>query len=340
MTLANELQPFSYGELDEATANNLKRHASAINSIQSKAVFDIGEELQAAHDELANNRNGRFFAWCESIGIKRETAKNILNYHSFISQQLANKDMLEGLPKRLIYEAARPSTPQELKDGVAHGDITTLAEFRDLKAQLLAAQDAAARSDAARGAAVEAAEEAQGKAENLAQLLAAEQKDGAEARRQCEQLTRMATSLRATIERQAQELAERPERETVVYPDDYETLKHNNAVLERQLAEATAHSQGMSVQELAESDERFAQLMKSHDEEYQAAEEVEKLLHQLRLLPQDAAELREMVRCYINRAAYRDDTVRRAQGTLEEAQEQLAVLAEAFGAGGKLQLVK
>ena len=53
--MANEIQPFNYGEIEPATAEKLKRHAAAIKGIQSKAVYEIGEELQAAHDELANS---------------------------------------------------------------------------------------------------------------------------------------------------------------------------------------------------------------------------------------------------------------------------------------------
>ena len=139
--MANEIQPFNYGEVEPATAEKLKRHAAVIKGIQSKAIYEIGEELQAAHDELANHRNGTFFEWCESIGIKSTTAKEILSYHDFISRNASNKELLESLPKRLIVDANRPSTPQELKDKVASGDVTTLPEFKKLKAELEATKN-------------------------------------------------------------------------------------------------------------------------------------------------------------------------------------------------------
>ena len=339
--MANELQPFDYGTLDTTTAEKLKRHATAIRGIQSRAVFEVGEELQAAHDELASHRNGGFFAWCASIGIGRETAQRILRYHEFICTNCANKDLLESLPKSLVYEAARPSTPQELKDGVAHGDITTLAEFRDMKAQLLAAQDAAARSDAARGAAVEAAEEAQGKAENLAQLLAAEQKDGADARRQCEQLTRMATSLRATIEKQAQELANRPNVETVVVPEDYVALQNENARMKADLAKYEAHARGVSVQELSECEERFRDQQKTREDEREAWKKVDKLLSAIYLFPTaNTAEIKELARCFIKESPYREQAVERANKTIERGLKVLQVLGEALGYGQRLTLVK
>ena len=339
--MENEIVTFDYTELDVITAEKLKKHEVAIKNIQSNAIYKIGEELQAAHDELANHRNGTFFAWCDRLGFKRETVKNILNYHEFIDQNLANKGELENLPKSLIYSAARPSTPQALKDGVAHGDITTLAEFRDMKAQLLAAQDAAARSDAARGAAVEAAEEAQGKAENLAKLLAAEQKDGADARRQCEQLTRMATSLRATIEKQAQELANRPNVETVVVPEDYVALQNENARMKADLAKYEAHARGVSVQELSECEERFRDQQKTREDEREAWKKVDKLLSAIYLFPTaNTAEIKELARCFIKESPYREQAVERANKTIERGLKVLQVLGEALGYGQRLTLVK
>lgn len=338
--MENEIVTFDYTELDVITADKLKKHEVAIKNIQSNAIYKIGEELQAAHDELANHRNGTFFAWCDRLGFKRETVKNILNYHEFIDQNLANKGELENLPKSLIYSAARPSTPQALKDGVAQGDITTLAEFRDMKARLSAAQDAAARSDAARVAAVDAASEAQTKAANMAELLAAEQRGRKEAERSAEQLTRMATSLRATIERQASELANRPERETVVVPDDYETLKRNCESLEKENAELKAHSQGMSVQELAESNPVYAKHGRTHEESAKAAQAVAEALDKIDRLPFNDYEMQEYGRCFLDYSIQREETLAHVQAVIERAQRKFELLADVFSYGPKLKAVK
>lgn len=343
--MANELQPFEYGEVDAEIADNLKRYAEAINAdvkTVSDATFDIGKNLKAAREDLAHDRTGNgFLRWCESkLGMKRTTVENILNYHTFISQQLGNREVLEALPKRLVYEAARPSTPQELKDGVAQGDITTLAEFRDMKARLSAAQDAAARSDAARVAAVDAASEAQTKAANMAELLAAEQRGRKEAERSAEQLTRMATSLRATIERQAQELANRPERETVVVPDDYETLKRNCESLEKENAELKAHSQGMSVQELAESNPVYAKHGRTHEESAKAAQAVAEALDKIDRLPFNDYEMQEYGRCFLDYSIQREETLAHVQAVIERAQRKFELLADVFSYGPKLKAVK
>lgn len=137
---------FEYTEVSDDIGASLRKHEATIRGIQSKAIYDIGEELQAAHDELANHRNGIFYAWCESIGITVDTAKRILRYHDFISANCTNKEILESLPKTLIYEASKKSTPTELKQGVLNGDITTLKEYKALKAELEAEKKA--RADA------------------------------------------------------------------------------------------------------------------------------------------------------------------------------------------------
>ena len=142
--MENELTPFDYGTVDAFEADRLKQHEAVILKSAKKmsdAVYEIGEELQAAHDELANHKNGTFFAWCESIGIKRTQAQDFMSYHDFICRNAVNKSKLESLPKRLIVDANRPSTPQELKDKVASGDVTTLPEFKKLKAELEATEN-------------------------------------------------------------------------------------------------------------------------------------------------------------------------------------------------------
>lgn len=137
---------FEYTEVSDDIGASLRKHEATIRGIQSKAIYDIGEELQAAHDELASHRNGIFYAWCESIGITVDTAKRILRYHDFISANCTNKEILESLPKTLIYEASKKSAPTELKQGVLNGDITTLKEYKALKAELEAEKKA--RADA------------------------------------------------------------------------------------------------------------------------------------------------------------------------------------------------
>ncbi len=368
--MTNGIQPFNYGEVEPETAEKLKRHAAAIRGIQSKAIYEIGEELQAAHDELANNRNGTFYAWCESIGIKRETAKNILNYHDFIGQQLANKEMLESLPRRLIYEAARPSTPRELKDKVASGDVTTLPEFKKLKAELEATKNVLRTTESKLGekdAEIEAAkkerDDANAEAHHhdamrsaaISEKVLAEQ-ELHDAKAEADQLREKASAyddlqqmnhtLREKLREKDEELLNRPERETIVtkevVPEDYERLKAENASMGKRLAEYEAHTQGLSLQEYAENsdDDDIRQYTKTLDEETAAAKQVRDVLRALECLPSDEAEMRELARCYMDWSVRRDETREDAQNTILRAQRKLDALAEQFGMGPKLKVVK
>ena len=368
--MANEIQPFNYGEIEPATAEKLKRHAAAIKGIQSKAIYEIGEELQAAHDELADHNGGTFYAWCESIGIGRDTVKRILHYHEYVGANCTNRDLIESLPRSLVYEAARPSTPQELKDGVANGDITSLPQFKKLKAELEATKNVLRTTESKLGEKDAEIEEAKERAHaaNLAQDvaltkqceykeslgIAEAERDEAKAEadqlrekaRAYDDLQQMNHTLREKLREKDEELLSRPERETVVtkevVPEDYERLKAENASMGKRLAEYEAHTQGLSLQEYAENseDDDIRQYTKTLDEETAAAKQVRDVLRALECLPSDEAEMRELARCYMDWSVRRDETREDAQNTILRAQRKLDALAEQFGMGPKLKVVK
>ena len=368
--MANEIQPFNYGEVEPATAEKLKRHAAVIKGIQSKAIYEIGEELQAAHDELANHRNGTFYAWCESIGIKEDTVQNILRYHGFITENFGNKTFLESLPKSLIYEASKKSTPPELKEKVASGDVTTLPEFKKLKAELEATKnvlrtteskltsaeqerDKLKNDNAVMKDGIAAARSNEERAQNAYDRFIHERNDAKaeadqlrEKARAYDDLQQMNHTLREKLREKDEELLNRPERETIVtkevVPEDYERLKAENASMGKRLAEYEAHTQGLSLQEYAENsdDDDIRQYTKTLDEETAAAKQVRDVLRALECLPSDEAEMRELARCYMDWSVRRDETREDAQGTILRAQRKLDALAEQFGMGPKLKVVK
>lgn len=398
----NELQPFDYGAVDSAIADKLKKHEVAIRNVQSKAVYEIGEELQAAHDELANNRNGSFYEWCKSIGFGVDTVKRILNYHSFISANCTNKDLLESLPKSLVYEAARQSTPQELKDAVVSGDVKNLPDFKKLKAELEATKNVlrttetklaseTARADKSEGDLkaeqesnmklqtnfrIEVCKEAKNQTADMKEKieslerdrdaansllestlngkrLAEKERDDAQAEaaslrekaRAFDDLQKMNHSLREKIRAKDEELLTRPQVETVVTqevkPADYDNLKAANENMKRRIAELEAHMQGMSLQELAERDEKRKEYKKTKDEEDKAAEELDDLFTALDSLPTEEAEVRELARCYLDWSLdSREETLEEVQATVRRARRNLDILAEQFGNGPKLKVVK
>ena len=60
--------------------------------------------------------------------------------------QLEGKSILDVQPMKLLYAAAKPSTPEVVKQAVFTGDITTYKEYQELMTQLKAEKD---RADAA-----------------------------------------------------------------------------------------------------------------------------------------------------------------------------------------------
>lgn len=134
---------FDYSSIDTETAKYLRQKEDIIRGIASRTCLDLGRELKETRDRLANYRNGCFEEWYTSLGFKRQTVYNYINYHNFILQQLENKELLESLPKPVVYEAAKPSAPEEIKKGVLSGDIQTIKQLRETKEMLRAAEEIA-----------------------------------------------------------------------------------------------------------------------------------------------------------------------------------------------------
>ena len=96
-----------------------------------------------AHDALCGAvvqqlDNGRFApkddtfrAWCASIGVSKSSAYNLLKVaERFGNIQLDGKSILDVQPATLLYEAAKPSAPEEMVRKVTTGEITNSAEYR------------------------------------------------------------------------------------------------------------------------------------------------------------------------------------------------------------------
>lgn len=100
-----------------------------------------------AHDLCANNKNGTWGKWCATVGISRDTGDRFVNIAAQCGNiQLEGKSILDVQPMKLLYAAAKPSTPEAVKQAVFSGDITTYKEYQDLMAQFKAEKE---RADAA-----------------------------------------------------------------------------------------------------------------------------------------------------------------------------------------------
>lgn len=113
---------FDVAEVTTEVADKLRKHEIVIRGITAKAVFEIGGELKAAHDELSNYHGGVFVAWCDSIGYNPMQAKRYMDYHNFVLTNCENRELIESLPKSLVYEAGKKSAPAELTQKVLDGE--------------------------------------------------------------------------------------------------------------------------------------------------------------------------------------------------------------------------
>ena len=333
--MENELMVFDYEAVDVVTAGKLKKHETAIRNIQSKAVYEIGEELKAAHDELANHNGGTFYAWCRSIGFNTSTVKNILNYHEYVSQNLTNGDLIESLPKSLVYEAARPSTPQELKDGVASGDITTLPEFKKLKAELEATKNVLRTTESKLTSAEQERDDEKRKNAELDSIRANIMKQNADYAQE-NHMRKMDNNARA---HENEQLRNQPqaepeirvvEKRVEVIPDEYKKAFMENQRMRKELATYKAHSQGQTLQELTQIDKEYADLEKSYDEEEKACQRLEQFAMLPYFYPDGPIEARELVRCYMKFHGAEEAAVNSMIESIDHARDAMEWIGDAL----------
>nr|DAR92156.1 MAG TPA: Protein of unknown function (DUF3102) [Caudoviricetes sp.] len=136
-TAAPAQNTFDYSELDADTAAKLENVTAEISNVRKEYIFTMAKKVAYAHDLLANHYGGKFGAWCESIGISRDTGNNLVRVAEIFGNISAEEQKsLSQLKPSLLYEAARPSAPAELVEQVKSGDITTHKEYIELKKQL------------------------------------------------------------------------------------------------------------------------------------------------------------------------------------------------------------
>lgn len=100
-----------------------------------------------AHDLTANHYKGSWGKWCAAVGISRDTGDRMVSVAAQCGNiQLEGKSILDVQPLKLLYAAAKPSTPTQVKQAVFSGDITSYKEYQEALAQIKAEKE---RADAA-----------------------------------------------------------------------------------------------------------------------------------------------------------------------------------------------
>lgn len=126
-----------------------------------------------AHDLTANHYKGSWGKWCAAVGISRDTGDRMVSVAAQCGNiQLEGKSILDVQPLKLLYAAAKPSTPTQVKQAVFSGDITSYKEYQEALAQIKAEKDRAAAAEAREEEARKAAHEYHEKYEEAAAMRA------------------------------------------------------------------------------------------------------------------------------------------------------------------------
>ena len=146
-SLSNPAAPtFDFGADDQTNALLLQDAQTFIVSTTARIMA-----AKHAHDLCANNKNGTWGKWCATVGISRDTGDRLVNIAALCGNiQIEGKSILDVQPLKLLYAAAKPSTPEVVKQAVFTGDITTYKEYQELMAQLKAEKDRADTAEAER----------------------------------------------------------------------------------------------------------------------------------------------------------------------------------------------
>ena len=149
---ATEAVTFDFGADDQTNALLLQDAQTFITGNMARIMA-----AKHAHDLTANHYQGSWGKWCAAVGISRDAGENMVRVaEQFGNIQLEGRSILDVQPLKLLYAAAKPSTPEVVKQAVFTGDITTYKEYQELMAQLKAEKD---RADAAEKSAQNARKE-------------------------------------------------------------------------------------------------------------------------------------------------------------------------------------
>lgn len=130
---------FDFGADDQTNALLLQDAQTFITGNMARIMA-----AKHAHDLTANHYQGSWGKWCAAVGISRDTGDRMVSVAAQCGNiQLEGKSILDVQPLKLLYAAAKPSTPEVVKQAVFTGDITTYKEYQELMAQLKAEKDRA-----------------------------------------------------------------------------------------------------------------------------------------------------------------------------------------------------
>ncbi len=134
-----------YESLPATTNRKLERCAVAINKATAKGIeliFEIGQQLRIAHDELANHGDGTFGKWCvERCGMTYRCARQYLDVVEVFGErkQLVCEPGSQSFDAKALYYLSREVTPEDaIEDAIKaakKGERITLAKAKEFVAE-------------------------------------------------------------------------------------------------------------------------------------------------------------------------------------------------------------
>lgn len=134
-----------YESLSAPASRKLERCAVAIDKANAKGIeliFEIGKQLQIAHDELANHGDGTFGKWCvERCGMSKRQAYRFLNINEVFGthKQLVCAGPAQTFDVQALEYLSREVTPEDaIADAIKaakKGERITLARAKEFVAE-------------------------------------------------------------------------------------------------------------------------------------------------------------------------------------------------------------
>ena len=141
---------FDYSQLDDETSVFLKQRVRNMESIADDTRYRMGKELFQAQERLADHYKGTFVKWFKSLGLDKDNVYFWINEFKF-SRNLENtKQALNfgSASKSLKKDVMKKNAPNEAKQAVLNGDITTHKEYVALEKKLKQREQELADKDA------------------------------------------------------------------------------------------------------------------------------------------------------------------------------------------------
>lgn len=128
---------FDYSLVDNNTADFLRSCEYEINGIAEDARVKFGKVLVKAREKLANHHGGVFQKWYESGGLDKHNVYYYMDlYESSRNLENSKRENFLKAPKTVQKKVMQKNTPEEIKEAVHQGEVTTNKQLVEMERKL------------------------------------------------------------------------------------------------------------------------------------------------------------------------------------------------------------